>query len=138
MTSRLDPHASRSLPPSRSEVNLTGWVIFGGVVLGMLGVINIVQGITALSYDELLVASYVYDDLTFWGWAFLVWGALQLAGGVLTLMGNVAGPALGIGLATISAIGWFFMIFAAPTAALVGIAVSVAVIASLSAAVAQE
>jgi hypothetical protein len=138
MTSSRQQGASMQMPSQAAQSSLTGWAVFGGIALGVLGVMNFVQGITALQYDELLVSSYVFDDLTFWGWAFMIWGVLQFLGGVMTLAGSRSGPMLGIGLASVAAIGWFFMIFAAPSAALIGIAVSFAIIASLSAAIVTD
>ncbi len=135
MTTQMGGTSSPVGGTSSSMSTRTGWSIFGGLVLGLLGAVNLVQGITALQYDELLANSYVYDNLTFWGWAFLVWGALQLVAGVMTLAGSESGPAAGMVLAAIGAMGWFFMIFAAPEAAIVGIGLSVAVMASLATAV---
>lgn len=115
----------------------TGWGVFGGVTLILLGTVNLIHGITALQYDELLATELVYDDLTFWGWAFVIWAALQIGSGIATLMGTRWGPSLGLSLATLGAVGWFFMIFAAPVSAVIGMLLSIMVIASLASALAE-
>ena len=131
MTSRLDQGGATM--PERTVVDTTsGWVTFGAIMLLVIGVVNVIQGLTALQYDDFLVNQIIFDNLTFWGWAFIVWGALQAVAGGMTLAGNETGVTLGITLASVSAVVWFFMIFAAPAAAVVGIGISVAIVASLS------
>lgn len=132
MTTRLDSSSTQMPDSYGSGATLSGWAIFGAIVLLILGTVNVVQGITALQYSDLLVNEYVFDNLDFWGWAFIIWGALQVLAGGMTLAGNEVGITMGLTLASIGAIGWFFMIFAAPAAAVVGIGLSVAVIASLA------
>lgn len=117
--------------PSTSGAS-SGWALFGGILLALLGIVNVIQGITLLQYDELLVSSFVFDNLTFWGWAFLIFGAVQAVAGGLTIAQNEMGPVIGIVVAGISFVGWFFMIFAAPAAAVIGMGVAVAIIASLA------
>jgi hypothetical protein len=125
------------VPDYSTRTTLTGWAIFGGITLCVLGVVNFLHGITALQYDQFLTADIVYDNLTFWGWLFLIWGGLQVVAGVLTLMSRDAGPATGMVLGSIGIVFWFFMIFAAPGAAILGIALSMAVVASLATAYAD-
>lgn len=132
MTTRLDQGGTTSFP-ERSAVDTTsGWVTFGAIMLLVIGAVNVIQGITALQYDDYLANQLIFDNLTFWGWAFIAWGALQAVAGGMTLAGRETGVTLGITLASVSAVVWFFMIFAAPAAAVVGIGVSVAIVASLS------
>ncbi len=138
MTStKYDLGGSRGLPSRSSATTRTGWSVFGGIMLLVIGAANAIQGLTALQYDEFLTTDIVLDNLTFWGWAFLVWGVLQAISGVLTLVGNDTGPSMGVTVASIGAVGWFFLIFAAPAAAAVGIGISVAIVASLATAFAE-
>jgi hypothetical protein len=123
------------MPPTEyrsSATTLTGWAIFGGITLCVLGVINAVHGITALQYDEFLTKDIVYDNLTFWGWLFIIWGVLELIAGGLVLARSTLGYYLGVSLALVAAILWFFMIFAAPMPALAGILLSMAVLYALT------
>ncbi len=128
-----DPRRSMPvMPAGETGVRLTGWVIFGGIALIIAGTANLLQGITALSYDDFLTSEIIFDSLEFWGWAFLVWGVLQAVAGVLTLMARDGGPVTGMILSGVSTVFWFFMIFSAPGPAMVAIALNVAVVASLA------
>jgi hypothetical protein len=58
-----------------------GWLLFGAFLLGLTGAFNIIQGITALTKENVFV---VGEDklLTFsfhtWGWIMLVLGVLMI------------------------------------------------------------
>ncbi len=106
---------------------------FGATLLVLLGAFNLLGGYTALANDEYFGGQIVYAHLTFWGVAFVIWGALQLLAGALVFARNPTGSVLGVALAGISAIMWFVMLFAAPWNAVVGVAISVLVIHSLTA-----
>lgn len=139
MTTRPTPDPmARRMPSYRTTgVTLTGWAVFGAITLCVLGAINVINGIAALQYDQYFTENFVLGNLTFWGWTFLIWGALQLIAGVLTLASRDSGPVTGMVLGSIGIVFWFFMIFAAPGAAILGIALSMAVVASLSTAYAD-
>jgi hypothetical protein len=86
-----------------------------------------------LQHTSYYTSHLVYTNLTFWGWAFLIWGVLQILAGAVTLSRNAWGAYLGVGLAATSAILWFFMIFAAPFAAILGVTVSLLVVGGFTA-----
>jgi len=117
---------------AQSKIRLTGWAAFGSVTLLVLGGLNVINGFTALNHSSYYKSHLVYHNLTFWGWAFLIWGILQLVAGGLVLAHNLTGYYLGVCLAMTAAILWFFMIFAAPLAAMVGVLVSLLVIYALT------
>ena len=56
-----------------------GWVIFAGCMLCLVGTLNIVYGIAAISNSKFYVANtqYVFSDLKTWGWILLVVGIVQ-------------------------------------------------------------
>ena len=114
------------------HIGLTGWGIFAAATLVVLGGVNIVNGFTAIQHSSYYRSDIVYHNLTVWGWLFLIWGALQLVAGVLVLAHSTAGYYLGVCLALVAAILWFFMIFAAPMPALAGILLSIAVLFALT------
>jgi hypothetical protein len=64
-------------------------VRFGALMLILAGAFNVIDGLVALLNpdfyfdDDLLISS-----VTAWGWVFIVWGAVQLALGVLILYGS--------------------------------------------------
>jgi hypothetical protein len=114
------------------RIGLTGWGIFAAATLIVLGAVNLVNGFTAIQHSSYYRSDIVYHNFTFWGWMFLIWGALQLIAGVLVFARSTAGYFLGVSLALVAAILWFFMIFAAPMPALAGILLSVAVLFALT------
>jgi hypothetical protein len=56
-----------------------GWMIFSGVLLMLLGTINFVEGLAAISNAHFFVgnARYVIGDLNTWGWVALIVGVVQ-------------------------------------------------------------
>lgn len=65
----------------------SGWVTFAAVMLLIGGTLAILEGVTAIAKDDVLVVTpnYAYKaDLTTWGWLHLALGiALVLAGAAL-------------------------------------------------------
>ena len=113
-------------------IGLTAWGIFASATLIVLGAVNVINGFTAIQHSSYYRSDIVYNNLTFWGWMFLIWGVLQLIAGGLVLARSTAGYYLGVSLALVAAILWFFMIFAAPMPALAGILLSMAVLYALT------
>jgi len=59
----------------------TGWAVFAGTVLAILGCINIIYGLAAIFRDEVLTTAgghAIVWDLTAWGWIMLIFGVIQL------------------------------------------------------------
>jgi hypothetical protein len=84
---RRDPDA----PSSR------GWVLFAGSYLVLVGALNGVWGITALSNQEHFVeGGLVWSNLNTWGWVALIVAAVQLLVGVLLLLRKTAGVLMAI------------------------------------------
>ena len=96
----------------------SGWLTFSGVTALLVGGYNALSGIAALSDDETIAAQasqVLYGiDLTFWGWLWLLVGALQILAGVLVLRRNEWGRALGVTIAGLSALITVFVIFVFP------------------------
>jgi hypothetical protein len=117
----------------RTGVRLTGWSVFASTVLIVVGGFNLINGFTALQHANYYTTHIVYSNLTFWGWMFLIWGGLQVVAGAMVAFRNIAGTYLGVFLAGTAAILWFFMIFAAPWPALLGVGTSLLVLYALTA-----
>ena len=65
--------------------SMAGWVGFAGILLVLIGSIDIFQGLIALFEDEYFVVSgsgFLVVDLTAWGWILLIWGALLVLAGI--------------------------------------------------------
>lgn len=62
-----------------------GWVFFAGVMLLVTGVLNVVEGLVALGQSArvVMVEDKLYMiDISSWGWALVVFGAVMLASGL--------------------------------------------------------
>jgi hypothetical protein len=107
----------------------SGWLTFAGVLLLLAGALNVIAGFEALHHgnEHLHKSQIVYSNLTVWGLIFLVWGAAQMIAGGAALAEQPFGFTLGIGLATVGALIWFFLMFAAPGQAAIGVALNVLV-----------
>jgi hypothetical protein len=112
----------------------SGWVTFAAVILGIVGVWNVLSGIAAISKDDQTerLNEVMYGiNITAWGWFWLILGALQILTSWLIYQRNSAGQMLGLLWAFISASLAVFMIFVAPLWAIAVLAIDIAVIYAL-------
>ena len=68
----------------------SGWIVFAGFILIIMGAIDALQGLVAIIKDEYVVATakgVAIFDVTTWGWTSLIWGALILFAGLALLGG---------------------------------------------------
>ena len=61
-----------------------GRVAFAGIMLLVLGTLNVIYGIGALDNANVFVndTRLVFSDLNTLGWILIIWGVLELIGGV--------------------------------------------------------
>jgi hypothetical protein len=113
----------------------SGWVTTAGVVMLVAGGYNALSGIAAISDDDTLAAQatkVLYGiDIGTWGWLWLLAGIVQLAAGVLILMRNEWGLAMGVVIAGISAMITVFVIFVVPLWAIAVLSLDILVIWAL-------
>jgi hypothetical protein len=104
-----------------------GMVVFAAVLLGMLGLFNIIDGIAAIARSSIFIgnAHYVIGDLRTWGWVALILGVLQVLASIGVLAGNQIARWTGVALIGLNSIGQMFFIPAYPFWALMIIAVDV-------------
>jgi hypothetical protein len=116
-----------------SRVHVTGWVVAASVLLIVVGGINVINGYTALEHSSYYGSRLVYNNLTFWGWVFIIYGGAQILAGVLAWTGRSIGNLIGIVLAAAASMLWFFMVWSEPWAALIGVGLNLAVLIALTA-----
>ena len=110
-----------------------GLVIFAAVLLGVVGLFNLLDGIAAIANSRVFVnnALYVAGDLHSFGWLMAILGGLQ----VLTAVGVAAGSQgarwLGVLFVALNAIGQMFFIPAYPLWSLMIIAIDVVALYAL-------
>ena len=115
------------------EEDTTGWVTFAGAMLAILGTLNIVYGIAAISDSRVYVgeSTYVFGTLNSWGWFLLFAGAVQIVTAFGIFSGNEIARWAGIFIAGANAIIQLFFIPAFPFLALSLFAVDILVIYGL-------
>jgi hypothetical protein len=98
----------------------TGWVTFAGVILMIVGTMNIVYGIAAIDNANFYVAdvNYVFSDLNTWGWILLIVGAIQCLVAIGVWVGNQFARWLGVFIASVNAIVQLLFLPAYPFLAL--------------------
>jgi hypothetical protein len=118
---------------------LSGWAIggitFAGCALTIIGVFQIIAGLTAIFDDDFFVVArnYAFDiDTTAWGWIHLLLGLLVVATGFGLFSGRPWAVITAIFLASLSAVVNFFFIPYYPVWAILVIAIAVWVIWSLT------
>jgi hypothetical protein len=87
---------------------VTGWWIFTGIVLTIVGTLNIIWGIAAIAESQFFTATgahYVFSSLKTWGWITLILGVLVLLAGFSLFAGGSYGRWFGIFAAGLTAIG---------------------------------
>lgn len=94
----------------------SGWITFAGVMIIMVGILNIIDGIAAVSKSSFFVANarYIVSDLNTWGWVLLGLGVLQLVVGFGIWAGNQAARWVGIVIVGLNAIAQLMFIPAYP------------------------
>jgi hypothetical protein len=81
--------ASRDTSAASSD-SWTGWIVFAGFVLIIVGGIDALQGLVAIVKDDYVVGTpkgVAIVDVTTWGWTTLIWGVLLVLAGLGLLAG---------------------------------------------------
>jgi hypothetical protein len=83
-----------------------GWITFAGIVLGLVGTFNVIDGIVALSKSSFFVANatYVFSDLRTWGWIVMIIGILQVIASVGIFAGSELARWFGVASAAVNAL----------------------------------
>jgi len=112
-----------------------GWLIFAASMLGLAGILSIIDGIVALSRSRFFTdnATYVFSDLRTWGWITLIIGVLAIIAAMGVLSGSGFSRWFGIIGASLVAIDQFMFAQAYPLWSLLVFATAVLVIYALAA-----
>ena len=132
-----DDIRGREYPVTRTyDVDATGsgWIGFAGIMLGLAGTWNVLEGILAIGssrvYGEDTV--FVFSDLNTWGWIMLVLGVAQLAAAFMIVSGNQLARWFGITAAFVNSIGQLYFLPAYPLWAITMFAVDMLIIYALA------
>jgi hypothetical protein len=113
----------------------SGWLLFAGIMISIVGVLNVIYGIAAIDDSAFFVndTKYIFSNLNTWGWIILIIGVLQVIAAFSIWRGGAFGMVIGIIVASISAIGALLSIPAYPFWSLAIFAVDILVIYGLAA-----
>jgi hypothetical protein len=108
----------------------SGWVTFAGVMLLLVGTLNIIYGIAAIGDANFFVndTRFIISNLSTWGWVTLIIGVVQFFAAFSLWSGNLYGRFIGIGATGLSAIAALMSIPAYPFWSLAIFAVDIVII----------
>jgi hypothetical protein len=106
-----------------------------GILVVMVGILNVIYGIAAIGDSKFFVADqkYILSGLHTWGWAMVIVGALQIAAAFSIWNGGKFGRWFGITVAGLNAIAALLSIPAYPFWSLSVFALDVLIIYGLAA-----
>ena len=125
-------NATTTSRPSTTAIGLT---VFAGVMMIVLGVMQVIQGAVALFNDDFYVVGqeWVFEfDLTTWGWIHLLVGVLLAVAGFFVFQGALWARLVGIAVAAVSIVLNFMWLPYYPIWSLLIIALDVFVIWALT------
>jgi hypothetical protein len=90
----------------RESVRGVGAAWFVGILLLIVGTLNVFYGIAAVANSSFYAAGerFVFGDLNTWGWITIVLGGIQLTGAFSLFVGNLYGRVIGLIAAVFGAI----------------------------------
>ncbi|HSI79469.1 MAG TPA: hypothetical protein VK919_02350 [Solirubrobacterales bacterium] len=113
----------------------TGWAVFAGMILVVLGFLNFFWGLAAIFEDQNLIVGgqgVIIVDVTAWGWAALIVGVIQVLAGFGLFVAAEWARWTGIFFAALAAIGQIGIVTAFPIWSLIVIVLAVLVIYHLT------
>ena len=119
---------------SADEIEGQGWVLYAGIMILIVGIMNVVYGIAAIDKSTFFIqdAKFIIAELNTWGWILLVVGAVQLVAAFGIWSRRGWGRWIGIISASGNAVIHLLFISAYPLASLAMIAIDIIVIYGLA------
>jgi hypothetical protein len=120
---------------TRATPGPTGWVIFAGVMMVIIGFLNFFYGLAAILNDQVVLVGghgAIIADLTAWGWVTLIIGVILVLVGFGLFAGSSAARVLALLIVAVNAIEQVWVFPAAPLWAFIVILLDVIVIYHLA------
>jgi hypothetical protein len=113
----------------------SGWVLFAGIMIVTVGVLNTIYGIAAIGDSKFFIADqkYILSGLHTWGWVMLILGVLQIVAAFSIWSGGTFGRWFGITVAVLNAIAALLALPAYPFWSLAVMTLDILVIYGLAA-----
>lgn len=118
-----------------------GLAVFGGILAGIMGVMNLIYGLLVLFNSEFLVLTeegLFYVDATAWGWLLLVFGVVQIAASFGIMSGRTWARLVGISWASLVVVGHMFFLPGYPFWSLLIIILGILIIYALASGLGQQ
>lgn len=112
-----------------------GWIYFAAFMMTIMGLFQIVSGLTALLNDKFLVGLHgqlLVFDITQWGWIHLIYGIIVLMAGTSLFSGRPWARAVAVVLATLNFLLQFAYLSVYPIWAIIIMVVDVMIIYALT------
>jgi hypothetical protein len=122
-----------SRPPAGGAYS--GWAAFAGVMMLILGSLDALWGLAAITNNEIVVVGghgALIFDITTWGWVHLILGSLVALTGLGLMTGNSAARVAGIFFVAVNAIAQIVWFPAAPLWAFLMIVLDTVIIYQLT------
>ncbi|TYB50763.1 hypothetical protein FXF51_55190 [Nonomuraea sp. PA05] len=119
---------------ARQVTGWVGWIWFGGMMMVLAGLFNIITGLAAVFANRVYVQTpnrLLLFDVTTWGWLHLALGVLLLATGIAVSVGQTWARMVGVVLVMLNALTQLTWIAVNPWWSLAVIAVDVLVLYAL-------
>ena len=115
----------------------TGWVVFAGVIMFIVGCLNVIQGLAALLRNDVYLVTksglLVTTSYSYWGWALIIWGGLLVLVALALFAGNEAARWFAIAAVAVNVIIQFSWFPSYPLWSIVVIGLDAAVLYALTA-----
>ena len=114
----------------------TGWVMFAGSIMVIVGFLNFFYGLAAILNDDVVVVGghgAIIADLTAWGWVTLIVAVVLVLAGFGLFSGAEWARAVGVIIVGLNAIEQVWVFPAAPLWALIVILLDVVILYNLTA-----
>jgi len=124
------------MPNGVQERQPTGWTVFAGMALVVVGSLDALWGLAAILNDQVLVVGghgAIIFDITTWGWVHLILGSIVALTGMALFTGNSTARLLAVFFVTVSAISQIVWFPLAPLWAFLIILLDVTIIYQLTA-----
>jgi hypothetical protein len=127
---------SRSGSRYQEDRQPTGWTLFAGVVMLIVGSLDALYGLAAILNNEIVIVGgqgVIIADVTTWGWIHFILGSAVAATGLGLFAGANAARMAAVFVVTINAISQIVWFPAAPLWAFLMIILDVTIIYQLTA-----
>ena len=114
----------------------TGWTVFAGMVLVIVGFLDAMWGLAAILNNQVVVVGgqgVIVADVTTWGWVHLILGSIMALTGMALFTGNSTARAVAVVFVAINAISQIVFFPLAPLWAFLMIILDVTIIYQLTA-----